>query len=48
MKNLELNSYGVVEMNHGEMIGVEGGNPILIGIAAGLIVNILIGATPAY
>ena len=28
MKNLDLNNYGVQEMNAGEMRDVEGGNPL--------------------
>lgn len=40
MKNLDLNKFGVQEMNVGEMNVVNGGlGPLLIGIAAGLVIS---------
>jgi len=42
MKNLDLNNFGVQEMNAGEMRETDGGiliESLLLGIAAGLVVS---------
>ncbi len=40
MKNLELATYGVVELNEVEMMEIDGGHPVVIAILiiAGLLI----------
>ena len=33
MKNLDLNAYGVSEMNHQEMVEIDGGGWLSVGLA---------------
>jgi hypothetical protein len=42
MKNLDLNNYGVQEMNAGEMREIEGGLANLVWFAIGLIASELL------